>query len=301
MRVSARKPAPLAALRTIAIWLTSSLALSCVHPPPLPPAPAEPQIPAAEREANRAAAESLLVRVRQAHQKPVTVTGDAKAFVDAAENGGRYALMFAVQRPDSLHIDALLPWGEPAASLVTSQGKMAFRDDRQKKFYRGTSNPRNLSLLLPAPLADTELIALMTGSLPELPGGEASSVEDAGDGRQRLLIRTIPPGLTTLRGYTQSALIGRDLTVLEVSRFLEGGKKPELIWAATLEEQGGADVPGLPGLIHMHIAASSVGQSRDVDIDLRLKNLIADHAAPPAAFTLRPPAEMSIIELDQAR
>ena len=222
-------------MRRLAPLVLASLVVSCVHAPPLPPPPTEPEIPAAQRAANRAAAESLLVRVRQAHQKPVTVTGDAKAFVDAAENGGRYALMFAVQRPDSLHIDALLPWGEPAASLVTSQGKMAFRDDRQKKFYRGTSNPRNLSLLLPAPLADTELIALMTGSLPELPGGEPSSVEDAGDGRQRLLIRTTPPGLTTLRGYTESALIGRDLTVLEVSRFLEGGNKPELIWAATLE------------------------------------------------------------------
>jgi len=273
---------------------------ACVHPPPLPPPPVDPApgASAAELRANAEAAESLLLKIRAAHQQPVTVSGDAKAFVDAEQNGGRYALMFALRRPDALRIDALMPWGEPAASLVTSGGKLLFRDDRRKEFYRGASTPRNLSLLLPAPLTDRELIDLLAGAMPELPGADAFSVEDAGDGKKRLVLRTQPPGLVTTRGLIQSALVAPDLTVLEVSRYLDGGGKTELLWAATLEEQGGAGAPGLPSLVHFHIAADSVGQKRDVEIDLRLKNLTAGHAPPVSAFTLLPPPEMKIIELD---
>ncbi len=276
---------------------------ACPRPPPLPPPPTAPSsgLSAAERQAQRDAAEALLERIRAAHQKPLTVSGDAKAFVDAAENGGRYALMFAVQRPDSLRIDALMPWGEPAASLVTSGGRMAFLDDRNKKFYRGASTPRNLSLLLPAPLADTELVALLSGALPELPGGEPSLVEEAGEGKERLILRQVPAGLRSLRGLTQVAVVAPDLTVLEVSRFVEGGDKPVLEWQAVLEEQGKAGAENLPALIHVHIPAASVGQSRDVELDLRLKNLSAGHPPPQQAFALAPPAGMQIVDLDREK
>ncbi len=243
----------------------------------------------------------LLSRLRLAHEKPSTVSGDAKAFVDAAENGGRYSLLFAIARPDSLRIDALMPWGEPAASLVTRAGRLLFRDDRRKQFFRGASTPRNLSLLLPSPLTDSELIDLLCGAMPELPGADPAAIEDAGDGRHRLVLRVLPAGMQSVRGYVQTALVAADLTVLEVSRFVEGGGKSELIWSATLSESGGAGAPGLPGLIHFHIAGVSVGQSRDIEIDLRLKNVIADHAPPNSAFTLLPPAGMPIIELDSAR
>ena len=162
------------------------LLAACVHPPPLPPPPpaAAPDQSSAERESQHRAALALHAQVREAHQLPRTVSGDAKAFVDAAENGGRYALLFALERPDSLRIDALMPWGEPAASLVTTSGHLFFRDQRRKQFYRGPATPRNLSLLLPAPLTDIELIALLSGALPELPGGEPSEVEDAGEGKR---------------------------------------------------------------------------------------------------------------------
>ena len=41
----------------------------------------------------------LFERAQAAHKIPITMSCDAKAFVDAPENGGRYALHIAVKRP----------------------------------------------------------------------------------------------------------------------------------------------------------------------------------------------------------
>src|SRR5439155_6661586 len=48
----------------------------------------------------------LLEQVRKAHTIPDTLSCDAKAFVEAPENGGRYTLHVSVKRPASLRIEA---------------------------------------------------------------------------------------------------------------------------------------------------------------------------------------------------
>src|SRR5205823_15052195 len=120
--------------------------------------------------------------VKKAHAVPATLSCDAKAFVEAPENGGRYALHIAVQRPSSIRIEALTPMGDPAAVLVADQGRFALMDLRNNVFYRGPATPENLSRLIPAPLRDEEPVALITGAIPELPGGRPDTAARAGDG-----------------------------------------------------------------------------------------------------------------------
>ncbi len=289
-----------------AALLCAACLAACQHAQAAGPAPAS-AIPALAADPallarQRVEAAALLDRVNAAHLLPATLSADAKAFVDAAEGGGRYGLIVAVRRPDSLRIDALLPWGDPAATLVAHQGRFFLRDERAHVFLRGRSTPRNLARLLPAPLRDDELIALLCGAVPELPGASPVRLEDAGDGNQRIVLSTLPSeGLSALRGFGQQVTVGRDLRVLEVSRSIAGGGgggAQQLLWAAKLEEHEQLGGGMVARLLHLHIPKESSGESKDIEIDLKLKNILAGKPPPAAAFTLVPPAGMRVEELE---
>src|SRR6267142_3382587 len=152
---------------------------------------------------------ALYFQAKKAHLVPETLSCDAKAFVEAPENAGRYSLHVSVKRPASLRIEALTPMGDPAAVLVADQGRFALLDLRSNVFYRGPATPENLSRLLPAPLRDEELVALLTGAIPELPGAVPRSSKRQGEGY--LLVLASP-------GDTQEVDLGGDLRVNEVRR-----------------------------------------------------------------------------------
>jgi hypothetical protein len=226
-------------------------------------------------------------RLKAAHQRPATLSCDAKAFVEAPENGGRYALHIAVQRPRSIRIEALTPLGDPAAVLVAHEGKFALLDLRHNVFYRGSSTPQNLSRLLPAPLRDDELVAMLTGSFPELPAAEPISVAREGDG-WHLVLSTVAPGLKTVAGYTQDLWLGDDLRVGRVRR---GRADGALLREATLDEFDDASGTLLPRLLHFSVPDAKTG------LDLRLKNVLAQKPPPAGAFLLGVPDGMQVEEL----
>lgn len=278
-------------------WAACAAALAaCAHAlpaPPAAPAPAAGEAEAREAVAARAAeAQALLERVRAAQALPLTVSGEAKAFVDAPQDGGRYPLLFAVRRPASLRIDALTPVGEPAAALVAHQGRFALWDTRAGVFFRGRSTPRNLARLLPAPLADFELAALLCGAAPELPGAQPMEVRREGDDL-RLVTSSLPPGVTTLRGERQEVLLGPDLRLLEVRRVLAGGPRDaEVLWAARLDDHDGASGRPLPRLLHLSVPAERI------EIDLKIKGLLVGKPPPARAFALEPPPGVRVEELE---
>lgn len=248
------------------------LLLGCAHGwrGPLPDAPA------------------LWAQVRTAHRLPETLSGEAKAFVDAPENGGRYGLNLSVKRPASLRIEALTPLGDPAALLVADRGRFALLDLRNNVFYRGPSTPENLSRLLPAPLRDDELVALLLGDVPELPAARPVSVRrDGGD--LRLVLSTREPG-DPGQGLEQEVRIGDDLRVQEVRRS-EVGPAPRLLWTVQLDEHDGSSGQQVPRLLHLSVP------ERKTEIDLRLRDVLTGKPPPSKAFALQPPPGVGVREL----
>ncbi len=150
---------------------------------------------------------ALYFQAKKAHLLPETLSCDGKAFVEAPQNAGRYSLHVSVKRPASLRIEALTPMGDPAAVLVADQGRFALLDLRNNVFYRGPATPENLSRLIPAPLRDEELVSLITGDIPELPGGRPESAARDGDGYQLVI--------ASLR-VRQEVTLGGDLRVVQV-------------------------------------------------------------------------------------
>ena len=208
-------------------------------------------------------APALYAQAQAAHQQPQTLTCDAKAVVDAPENAGRYALHISVKRPGSVRIEALTPLGDPAAVLVADQGNFSLLDLRNNVFYRGPATPRNLSRLIPAPLTADQLVALITGAIPE--GGEPLTAKRDDDGY--------------LLGLQQELVwLGNDMRVRRVER---GG------WSVVLDDHD----EGVPHTIHLE------APSRNTKVDLRLSKVATGKPPPDTAFRLTPPAGMRVEDL----
>lgn len=222
---------------------------------------------------------ALLAQARQAHRLPETLSGDARAFVEAPENGGRYALHLSVRRPASIRLEALTPLGDPAAVLVSDQGRFALLDLRNNVFYRGPATPQNLSRLIPAPFTAGELVSLVTGQIPEPSGARPREARREGDGYLLVL---------EAAGIVQQVSLGGDLRVRKVRRSTPQG---ELLWEVSLEEHDDSSGAQLPRLVRLDAPR---GRTR---VDLRLRNILTGKPPPPGAFLLGVPKGMRVEDL----
>jgi hypothetical protein len=223
---------------------------------------------------------ALLAQAQAAHRVPETLSCNGKAFVEAPENGGRYALHVSVKRPASIRLEALTPLGDPAAVLVADQGRFALLDLRNNVFYRGPATPRNLSRLIPAPLTAGELVSLITGAIPELAGAQPLSARREGDGYSLAL---------STPGVVQWVSLGDDLRVLRVRRTTERG---DLLWEVSLDEHDDAGGAQVPRLLHLEAPA---GKTK---VDLRLRNVLTGKPPPAGAFQLGVPQGMRVEDVD---
>jgi len=219
---------------------------------------------------------ALYIEAKKAHALPETLSADARAFVEAPQNGGRYTLHVFVKRPASLRMEALTPTGDPAAVLVADQGKFALLDLRENVFYRGPATPENLSRLIPAPLRDDELVALVCGDIPELPDSRPESARRSGEGYELLL---------SSPSMRQEVALGADLRVLRVRRLDAAGK---LLWSVGLDEHDDSSGAQVPRLLHLDAPDGKT------TVDLRLRNLLTGKPPPAGAFLLGAPPGMRV-------
>jgi hypothetical protein len=165
------------------------------------------------------------------------------------------------------------------AVLVADQGRFALLDLRNNVFYRGPATPENLSRLIPAPLRDEELVSLVTGDIPELPGGRPESAVRDGDG-YRLVIAS-----ARLR---QEVTLGGDLRVVLVRRF-DAAKN--VLWSVGLDEHDDSSGAQIPRLLHLEAPPGRI------KVDLRLRNMLAGKPPPSGAFLLGVPPGMRVEEV----
>jgi hypothetical protein len=225
------------------------------------------------------APQALLEQVRKAHAGPQTMTCDAKAFVQAPKDSGRYELHISVKRPDSIRIEALTPVGDPAAVLVAAAGRFALLDLRGSVYYRGPATPQNLSRLIPVPMTPAELVSVLTGAIPELPGAQPSGSKREGEGTQLTFVK---------QGSSQQVSVGTDLRVTQVRRL---GDQDNLLWAVKLDQHDDASGAQLPMLLHLDAPGAGT------QLDLRLRNVATGKEPPAAAFSLAVPQGVRVEEV----
>ena len=162
--------------------------------------------------------------------------------------------------------------------MVADGGRFALLDLRSNVFYRGPSTPENLSRLIPEPLRDEELVALVLGALPPLPGARPVEAHRLGDG-------TV---LTLERGdLRQEIHAGADLRIGRVRRF----RGRDLWWDVELDDFDDASGQQMPRRLHLSAPADRI------QVELQLKERVWGKPTSPAAFELNPPRGMKVVEV----
>jgi hypothetical protein len=113
---------------------------------------------------------ALLDQVRSAQERVQRVRGTARVKISSPDGSGTAIEFAAAEKPDRVHLETLDFFGNPVAILVAADGRFGFLDARANVFYRGDATPENVSRLLPVVLPVEELVVILCGSAPLLPG-----------------------------------------------------------------------------------------------------------------------------------
>ena len=207
------------------------------------------------------------------------VQGDARLRLDAPGAKGVVTAWVAAARPDRLHVEVLDFFGNPAATLVSAEGRLAIYDARSRTFYKGAASAANVARLVPLPLPPERLVALLCGA-PVLSGAPISA--EPGRGYVALELRDGP--------RTTSVRVGPRAAVLQAT--YRGGA-PEL---ADHEVRYG----GFMMLERGRFPTEVVVTSGDPDVRVELGWKEPDLTAVPEAalFRMAPPAGARIVDLD---
>jgi hypothetical protein len=232
---------------------------------------------------------ALLDQIRAAQGRVQRVRGSARVQISSPSASGTVNEYAAAEKPDRVHLETLDFFGGPAAVMVAGGGRFAFYDAKEKVFYRGDATPENVSRLLPFVVPVEELVTVLCGSAPLLPG-EPLEVTS----RDGLLLLTIGLGATG-----QQVAVGERAT-LEWSRIrhaaraagggvLQDAPAYDLEFGAFRQRSGvrfpdelKADAPA--GRSHVELTWRDVEVNGQVD---------------PALFHMDPPRGARVVELSR--
>ncbi len=237
-----------------------------------------PRVPPPDLSLDPAA---LLAQVEAAQGRVHSVQGEARVHVEAEGQSGTVSQFIAAEAPDRLHLEALDFFGNPAAVLVSADGRFSLYDARRKVLYRGAATPANLARLVPLPLPAEDLVRILCGAAPLL------------DGRP---VRAAPgPGFVELvleaGSRTQALRIGPGAAV-ERSALRTGGARARGDYDLTFDAPRPAGAVRFPGEVSLRAEAPRVR------LELRWRDVEVNGALAPALFRLDPPRGARVVELD---
>jgi hypothetical protein len=255
-------------IRRAAPLLVLAFATGC--PPRRPP----PDLSLEPRE--------LLAQVSQAQAVIRSVQGEARVAVDGPGGSGTVRQFLAAEAPDRLHVEALDFFGNPVAVLAAGGGRFSLYDAREKVLWRGAATPENLARLVPLPIAAEDLVRILCGYAPLLPGEPARV--DQGRGFAELVLEA--------GSRTQTLRVGPNARVLR-STVREGGAQPPGAYDLVFGDPDDAARPGFPSTVTLRASEPRV------KLDLRWSEVEVNAAVDPKLFRMDPPRGARVVELEQ--
>jgi outer membrane lipoprotein-sorting protein len=140
---------------------------------------------------------ALLAEVKARQEQVRSVRGTARVRIDAPGVKGTVTELVAAEKPARLRLETLDFFGNPVAVLVADGDRFGFYDSRSRTYWRGDATAENVSRFLPVVLPPEELVTILCGSAPILPGqaleavprdGTVHLVVGAGEVGQRLVV-----------------------------------------------------------------------------------------------------------------
>lgn len=243
-----------------------------------------PRVPPPDLSRDPAA---LLAQVRAAQDRVQRVRGTARVKISSPDVSGTVVEFAAAEKPDRVRLETLDFFGNPASVLVAAGGRFAFLDARANVLYRGDATPENVSRVLPVLLPVEELVTILCGSAPLLPGRALdASVSDG------VLLLTLGLG-----DVGQQLAIGERASV-ERSRV----RRAAAAGTATAREAAPAYDLQFEGF-HVRSGALFPDQvqldapSARSAVRLAWRELDVNGAPDPALFRLEPPRGARVVEL----
>ncbi len=237
---------------------------------------------------------ALLGQVAAAQRRVQRVSGSARLKIASPGLSGTVTEFIAAEKPDRVHLETLDFFGNPAAVLVASGGQFAFLDAREGVYYQGDATPDNVSRLLPIAIPLEELVTLLCGSAPLLPG-EPREVE-VKDGQVLLRIAAASnAGGTLVQTLALGELASVEWSRLRLQALAVRGERPREASPAYDLEFGlfrhRASVL-FPTEVHLDAPA---GRSH---VDLAWKgDLEVNGPLDPSLFRLAPPKGARVVRL----
>jgi outer membrane lipoprotein-sorting protein len=228
--------------------------------------------------------EALLAEVRSAQSRVERVRGTARVRVESPGLNGTITELVAAEKPARLRLETLDFFGNPAALLVADGERFGFYDARSRTWYRGDATPENVSRFLPVALPPGELVTVLCGSAPILPGKAIEATPK--DGRVYLVVAAGEIG--------QRLAIGQALAI-ESSRVRRAAADPGMQAAFYDLEFESFDYPGGVRFPTETRLDAPSARSR-LQLSWR-DDLEVNGTSDPRLFSLEPPRGAKVVEL----
>jgi hypothetical protein len=260
---------PLVAKLVAATCLPLLLMAGCATLPP-----SQPGTPAAA-----ATGRALFAEWAHRNSQPGTVQGIAKVRLQTPARTVNGTQVILAGEPDRLRAETLSPFGTPLLVVAANGTDLAVLLPGDNLFYRGRATPQNLGRFTRLPLRLSDLVGILLSRPPminyqqlaafHLPDGGWRIELEAGQRRQVLRFDT-------------------DLHLLEADYLTAGELQLHLAY-----NDYPAAGPGLPRRIDLALPLHQTQAS------LIFTEMEVDGQLLPAAFTLAPPAGVTVIMLDE--
>jgi outer membrane lipoprotein-sorting protein len=222
-----------------------------------------------------------LLDARAASVKSLNARARATSWIE--NERVRATVLMLVERDGHLRLEAEVSLQGTVATLATDGRTFALLDAHKNEFSRGPACPANVASLIRIPLAPADVAAIILGDARRPPDATVSPdvAWDAERGADVLEL--------TLPAQTLRVFFAHHGPLVDVvgAEALAGGRR---LWRTSYDDFEGAGAARLPTTIRFAEGTSSY----DDGVEIKLKDHQLGTPAPASAFTLTPPAGVTV-------
>ena len=209
------------------------------------------------------------------------VKGSARVSVKAKDGNGEVGAFIAARAPGEVHLELLDFFGSPAQVLVSNGETFGLYRKDTATWFHGPATAATISRLLPVHLSTGELVAILLGRTPRLPGEPTSVVADTEADAWRV---------TLVQGDRKQTLFIHPESKRVMRSVLEGPGGYSLVFERLVTTQG---LPFARKVTFTDPATTVVLRWSEDDLEL-------DGKLEPALFRVTAPSGARVVEVESA-
>jgi outer membrane lipoprotein-sorting protein len=207
------------------------------------------------------------------------VKGSARVAVSAKEGSGEVGAFIAARAPGEVHLELLDFFGSPSQVLVADGQTFGLYQRDKATYFHGSASAASVSRLLPVNLSADDLVAILLGRTPRLPGAPTAVVPDTEADAYRV---------TLVDGARKQTLWIHPASKRVMRSVLEGPGGYELLFERMVTTKG---LPFARKVTYTDRSTTVVLRWSEDDLEL-------DGKLDPALFKVSPPAGARVVEVD---